>query len=275
MNHFQRKNNHRTMNIEMHCRLISDVGCLRRNNEDMILLNGEYYRDQEAEQNYTLTGEARFCTLVADGMGGTNGGEFASELVLQYFDQFLARVPEGLAEMEFHELVNRWAKQTHQGIVDRGVEQPEYDSMGTTLTGLFGYGGRIYLINIGDSRTYRYRDGILKQLSRDHSMQEKYHDYSLPSNLIYNCLGGGSPLEEVFADLTDVTDKVMSDDRFIICSDGLNDMLSDDEIENIIGQTLAPDAKSTDTVDELVKAAKKAGGRDNVSVLLVHFISVE
>lgn len=82
-------------------------------------------------------------------------------------------------------------------------------------------------------------------------------------------------MEEVFADLTDVTDKVMSNDRFIICSDGLNDMLSDDEIENIIGQTLAPDAKSTDTVDELVKAAKKAGGRDNVSVLLVHFISVE
>lgn len=263
------------MNINIHCRLISDVGCLRKNNEDMILLNGEYYRDQEAEQSYTLTGAARFSTLVADGMGGTNGGEFASELALQYFDQFLTRVPEGLSDEEFHTLIDRWVKQTHQGIVNRGIEQPEYSNMGTTLTGLFGYGGRIYLINIGDSRIYRFRDGILKQISRDHSMQEKYHDYTLPSNLIYNCIGGGSPIEEVFADLTDVTDKVLSGDRFIICSDGLSDMVSNDDIESIISRSLDPEATTTDTVHELVQAAKKAGGNDNISVLLVHFISID
>ena len=146
--------------------------------------------------------------------------------------------------------------------------------MGTTLTGLFGYGGRIYLINIGDSRTYRYRSGILKQMSRDHSMQEKYHDYSLPSNMIYNCLGGGSPVEEVFADLTDITDQVMDDDRYIVCSDGLSDMVADDDIEAIINRTLSSNTTSTDTVRELVEAAKKAGGKDNISILLVHFISV-
>ena len=262
------------MNIEMKCRLITDVGCVRTNNEDMILLNGEYYRDQEAEQSFTLSGDARFITLVADGMGGTNGGEFASELALQYFDQFLSRVPEGYGEAEFRDLINRWAKQTHQGIVSRGVDKPEYSDMGTTLTGLFGYGGRIYLINIGDSRTYRYRSGILKQMSRDHSMQEKYHDYSLPSNMIYNCLGGGSPVEEVFADLTDITDQVMDDDRYIVCSDGLSDMVADDDIEAIINRTLSTKTTSTDTVRELVEAAKKAGGKDNISILLVHFISV-
>jgi len=239
-------------------------------------MNGEFYRDQEATQSYTLEGEARFTTLVADGMGGTNGGEFASELALQYFDQFLARVPEGLSDADFHSLIDRWVKQTHQGIVSRGVEQEEYRDMGTTLTGLFGYGGRIYLINIGDSRTYRFRGGILKKLSRDHSMQEKYHDFSLPSNMIYNCLGGGAPEEEVFADLTDITDQVMSDDRFIICSDGLSDMLSDDTIEQIIDESLTTDDTTRqDTVRELVESAKKAGGKDNVSVLLVHFVSVE
>lgn len=263
------------MKIELHCRLITDVGCVRTNNEDMILLNGEYYRDQEAEQSYTLEGDARFTCLVADGMGGTNGGEFASELALQYFDQFLARVPDGLSEEDFQTLIDRWAKQTHRGIVNRGIEQPEYSDMGTTLTGLFGYGGRIYLINIGDSRTYRYRFGILKQISRDHSMQEKYHDPSYPSNMIYNCLGGGSPEEEVFADLTDITEQVMSDDRFIICSDGLSDMLSDDEIEVILARTLEEGATTTDTARELVDAAKKAGGKDNVSVLLVHFVGME
>lgn len=263
------------MNKEIRCRLITDVGCVRTNNEDMILLNGEFYRDQEAEQSYTLEDGARFTALVADGMGGTNGGEFASELALQYFDQFLARVPEGISDEEFHVLIDRWAKQTHNGIVNRGIGQPEYSDMGTTLTGLFGYGGRIYLINIGDSRTYRYRYGILKKLSRDHSMQEKYNDFSLPSNMIYNCLGGGAPEEEVFADLTDITDEVVSNDRFIICSDGLSDMLTNDEIETIIAQSLEPDATSTDTVRELVEAAKRAGGKDNVSVLLVHFITAE
>ncbi|MCR5180867.1 MAG: protein phosphatase 2C domain-containing protein [Bacteroidaceae bacterium] len=264
------------MNINLKCRLISDVGCVRANNEDMVLMNGELYRDQEAEQSYTLEGDARFTTLVADGMGGTNGGEFASELALQYFDQFLARVPEGLSDEDFHELIDRWAKQTHQGIVSRGIEQTEYSNMGTTLTGLFGYGGRIYLINIGDSRTYRFRGGVLKRLSRDHSMQEKYHDYSLPSNMIYNCLGGGAPVEEVFADLTDITDQVMSEDRFIICSDGLHDMIDDDTIERIVDESLnSEEVERQDTVKELVEAAKKAGGKDNVSVLLVHFVSVE
>lgn len=262
------------MNIEIKCRLITDVGCLRKNNEDMILLNGEYYRDEEKEESYTLTGDARFTTLVADGMGGTSGGEFASELALQYFDSFLLKLPEGINDADFHTLIDSWARQAHQGIVQRGIEQPEYHDMGTTLTGLFSYGGRIYLINIGDSRTYRYRDGILKQLSHDHSLQEKYHDYTLPGNLIYNCLGGGAAPDEVFADLTDLTDKVLTDDRFIICSDGLSDMLSDDEIENIIARTLEPNAASTDTVRELVDSAKKAGGKDNVSVLLVHFISI-
>lgn len=263
------------MSKEIKCRLITDVGCVRTNNEDMILLNGEFYRDQEAEQSFTLEEGARFTALVADGMGGTNGGEFASELALQYFDQFLARVPEGLSDEEFHVVVDRWAKQTHSGIVSRGIEKPEYSDMGTTLTGLFGYGGRIYLINIGDSRTYRYRYGILKKLSRDHSMQEKYNDPSLPSNMIYNCLGGGSPEEEVFADLTDITDEVVDDDRFIICSDGLSDMLTDEEIEAVIAQSLEPLSDIKDTVRELVEDAKKAGGKDNVSVLLVHFISVE
>ena len=263
------------MNIEINCRLITDVGCVRTNNEDMVLLNGEFYRDQETEQSYTLSGNARFTALVADGMGGTNGGEFASELALQYFDNFLAQVPEGLTSEGFRAIIDSWAKQTHQGIVSRGIDQPEYSNMGTTLTGLFGYGGRIYLINIGDSRTYRYRFGVLKRLSRDHSMQEKYHDYTLPSNMIYNCLGGGAPVDEVFADLTDITDQVMSDDRFIICSDGLSDMLSDDEIDAILDQTTAPDAPSSDIVRCLVDAAKNAGGNDNVSVLLVHFLTIE
>ena len=248
---------------------VSNVGCVRTNNEDMILLNGEYYRDETAEQRFELLPLSRFKALVADGMGGTEGGEFASEIALQAFEKFLDMAPEGLSNGEFTETVTRWTMQTHNAILQKGVEFPQYDQMGTTLTGLFGYGGRIFMINIGDSRVYRYRAGILNQLTRDHSMRELRRDPTIASNLIYNCLGGGAP--DAFSDLTDITSRILADDFFIICSDGLSDMLSDEEIESIVNKALE-DGKEDTIAMELTERAKAAGGRDNVSVLLLHFI---
>jgi len=253
----------------IHAQAVSDVGCVRKNNEDMILLNGEYIRDEATVQRFELMQSSRFKALVADGMGGTEGGEFASEIALQAFEKFMDIAPEGLSNEGLSAAVTRWTMQTHQSILQKGVEFPQYNQMGTTLTGLFGYGDRIFMINIGDSRVYRYRSGILNQLTRDHSMRELHHDPTIASNLIYNCLGGGAP--DAFADLTDITDRVLSDDRFIICSDGLSDMLTDDEIEAVVKQALE-DGKEDNVALELAEAAKTAGGRDNVSVLMLHFI---
>ena len=99
---------------------------------------------------------------------------------------------------------------------------------------------------------------MLKQLSVDHSMRELTGDMSQPSNLIYNSLGAGG---KVFADVEEMTSQLISDDRFLICSDGLSDMLSDEEIASLlIGNA---------DVEALVTAAKQAGGRDNISVILL------
>ena len=222
------------------------MGCVRQNNEDMILLNGEYYRDESATQQFRLPHTVRFKALVADGMGGTEGGEFASELALQDFEDFADAVPDGLSDFDLREAVTDRTNRTHQHILQKGVEFPQYNQMGTTLTGLFGYGDRIYLINIGDSRTYCYRDHSLKQLSRDHSLRELHQDPTIPSNLIYNCLGGGAA--EAFADLTNITDQVRPDDRYIICSDGLCDREDDDWIIQAIRDS------DTDSPRELAAA---------------------
>jgi len=253
----------------IHAQAVSDMGCVRQNNEDMILLNGEYYRDESATQQFRLPHTVRFKALVADGMGGTEGGEFASELALQDFEDFADAVPDGLSDFDLREAVTDWTNRTHQHILQKGVEFPQYNQMGTTLTGLFGYGDRIYLINIGDSRTYCYRDHSLKQLSRDHSLRELHQDPTIPSNLIYNCLGGGAA--EAFADLTNITDQVRPDDRYIICSDGLCDMISDNEIASIIGQAIEH-AEEDKLTAMLTEAAKAAGGKDNISILLLHFL---
>jgi len=130
--------------------------------------------------------------------------------------------------------------------------------MGTTFVGMFSYEERIYMVNIGDSRLYRYRGGILKQLSSDHSMRELTGDMTTPSNVIYNSLGAGT---SAFADFTELTGQLLDEDLFLICSDGLSDMLTDDQIEEVLHQE--------PTAINLIEAAKAAGGRDNVSVVLL------
>lgn len=237
------------------------MGCVRQNNEDMILLNGELYRDESLTTEFSIDNRSRFAAIVADGMGGHEGGEFASELATQAFDDFLSSLPEGLTIEQVIAETKQWAVDTHRMINRKGEEMPQYLGMGTTFVGMFSYDGRVYTINIGDSRLYRYRNTILKQMSEDHSMRNLTGDMHQQSNLIYNSLGAG---ESVFADVEDVTEKILPDDYYIICSDGLSDMLTDEQIDAILD--------SGGAAQELIDAAKQAGGKDNVSVIRLQFM---
>ena len=111
------------------------------------------------------------------------------------------------------------------------------------------------MVNIGDSRTYRLRYDYLKQLTTDHSERERMGDESVPSNLIYNALGA----EGAFIDVLQT--KIVAGDKFIVCSDGLTDMIGDEAIEKILSQ--GGDAEA------LVTAAKEAGGLDNITVIIM------
>lgn len=242
----------------LQCQVASDVGSVRTNNEDIALLTGGLYRDAVDSFEIELQPMSRFTAIVADGMGGYEGGEIASEMAVKSFDSFFTGLPAGLSVDRLVARVKSWVAEMHAEIISFGDEHREYAGMGTTMVGMFAYEGKMFRINIGDSRLYRFRNGMLKQLSVDHSMRELTGDMSQPSNLIYNSLGAGG---KVFADVEEMTSQLISDDRFLICSDGLSDMLSDEEIASLlIGNA---------DVEALVTAAKQAGGRDNISVILL------
>lgn len=241
------------------CQLASDMGCIRTNNEDMILFNGGLYRDETYEQKFELIPQARFTAFVADGMGGHEGGEFASELATQAFDRFITDLPSDLSHEALSGEIKNWVNETHALITNKGVELPQYEGMGTTFVGMFSYEERIYMVNIGDSRLYRYRGRYSETTFVGPILGWSCTgDMTTPSNVIYNSLGAGT---SAFADFTELTGQLLDEDLFLICSDGLSDMLTDDQIEEVLHQE--------PTAINLIEAAKAAGGRDNVSVVLL------
>lgn len=240
------------------CQLVSDAGCLRTTNEDMILFNGKFYRNESFEQIFEVTSQMRFAAIVADGIGGNKGGELASELAVNAFNDFMTMLPAGLPYEALYYEVRKWVDKTHSFIQSKGLEMPQYKDMGTTIVGIFSYNDHLYRINIGDSRLYRFRNGVLKQLTCDHSMRELTGDPNSPSNMIYNSLGAGI---SAFADFTDMTGQLLADDMLLICSDGLSDMLTDEQII----QTMSENP----TALHLTETAKSAGGKDNISVILL------
>lgn len=248
------------MELDINISLACDIGCVRSNNEDMILISGEIYRDIKDEFSMSIKNNGRFVAAVADGMGGHNAGEIASEIALKSFDDFIIGLPDGLSDADFRHMLDNEIIRIHQYLNQYGLEHIGCDGMGTTLVAWLTYGNRIYIINSGDSRLYRYRNGFLCQLTTDHSEQKRKGDSTIPLNQIYNCLGGGG--NHAFADVLEITTKVFEDDVFILCSDGLSDILTDEEIEATLSEKADAGA--------LVGKVKANGGNDNVSIVLIN-----
>lgn len=247
------------MKLNLKISLNCDIGRVRTNNEDMILVSGETYRNCNETFSMQLQDNGRFVVAVADGMGGHNAGEIASELTLEYLDEFLKILPHDLSDNDFRNVMDAEITKMHNTINHYGMQHVGCNGLGSTLVALLTYENRIYIINAGDSRLYRFRNGILCQMTQDHSEQNRLNDITIASNMIYNCIGGGGG--NAFVDIQEITSKVYENDTFLLCSDGLSDMLEDDEIENLL-------AKSDDA-NYLVESAKKAGGIDNISAVLI------
>ena len=151
-----------------------------------------------------------------------------------------------------------WLDSVNKMVASKGHVDPALAEMGTTLVGILYYGDRYYWINCGDSRLYRLHQGELTQLTTDHSLSNvlglKTH-----SSQIVNCIGGGST--ESYIDMANITGEVESGDTFMLCSDGLTDMVADEDVQALL-------EKKADA-DMLCEAADKAGGYDNVSVITI------
>lgn len=237
----------------------SRIGNIRSNNEDMILVGGQCVRSDIYRTVLSTEGTDRFVIALADGMGGHNAGEVASAETLENLRFFLGDLPAGLSTSSFTEMMVEWLDSINQIISSRGYINPMLEDMGTTLVCLIYYCGRYFWANCGDSRLYRLRNGDLTQLTTDYSLNtltgKKKH-----TSMITNCIGAGCKTS--FLDIYEITPEIVAGDCYLLCSDGLSDMVPDEIIE----QQLLDGCDA----DCLCETAIAAGGFDNVSACVIN-----
>lgn len=249
------------MCIKIVCR--SDTGRVRDHNEDSLA----------ADQVLGLV-------VLADGMGGYQAGEVASEIAVKTIQTELKRTLKTLSRHKrdlhrgYHSatvLLEQAVHTANQIIYETACEQPHYLGMGTTVVTALFHNDCLSIAHVGDSRLYRLRGNNFTQLTKDHSVRQELIDcgfytpeqarHSPNKNLVTRALGVG---QKVSVDIQEFN--VSSEDIYLLCSDGLNDMLDDDEMRTILNQT----SLSLElTAKRLVDAANDNGGDDNISVILV------
>ena len=222
----------------------TDVGRQRTANEDSLVVQPPLF-------------------AVADGMGGAKAGEVASAVAVQAVEG--ARESGEPAEAQLAEIV----RDANRRIYDLAVADESRRGMGTTLTLAKVHGDEVSLAHVGDSRAYRLRDGELSQLTRDHSLVAELErsgqitpeaaEHHPQRSIITRALG---PEPDVEVDKYTLAGR--DGDVFLICSDGLTSMISDDEVGSILRSASTLD----EAADALVRAANQSGGKDNITVIL-------
>jgi serine/threonine protein phosphatase PrpC len=214
--------------------------------------------------------------VLADGMGGYNAGEVASgiavELIRTEVKSMLAgRNPNDLNGQGAENLIAEHAVRANSAIYQAAQSQPQYSGMGTTLVVALWHDNQLSVGHIGDSRLYRLRGETFEQVTRDHSLLQEQIDsgmitkeqarHSQNKNLVTRAVGIDPQVEAEVHTYT-----VQQGDIYLLCSDGLSDMVSDEDIQLTLAslQTNLPLA-----AQQLVQQANDNGGRDNVSVILV------
>ena len=236
------------MSVTLSVSAVCDVGCKKPNNEDLILLQSEMFRDGKRQAKFDTSKPVTIA--VADGIGGLNKGEVASESVLTALRDILSGIPTDLSAEELREVFNTYTSETHNSMSK---------DMGSTLAGLFFYKNRLYRYHAGDSRIYRFRRGELERLTIDHSLREAGGQPTAPSNIITNAIGGGS---SAFIEFAEVESPFINNDIYLLSSDGMHDLVSRNEILTAM--------KKPDPAEKLTSLAKKLGGKDNISVVTIN-----
>jgi serine/threonine protein phosphatase PrpC len=236
----------------------TDPGLTRDNNEDAL----------------TFDAATNLCIL-ADGMGGYNAGEIASGMAVAFIrselGRWLSQAGKHANSREVRRAMEICVENANHSIFNAANSNPQYSGMGTTLVVAVFQGTRLMLGHIGDSRCYRWRAGQLQQITKDHSLLQEQMDAglitpeqaltSVNKNLVTRALGVEDSV------LLEVNEhRVELGDIYLMCSDGLSDMISDQTIAAILSGA-KPSLEQTAKL--LVAVANEGGGRDNISVLLV------
>ncbi|MSQ19767.1 MAG: Stp1/IreP family PP2C-type Ser/Thr phosphatase [Betaproteobacteria bacterium] len=244
----------------------TDAGIVRSHNEDSV----------SSDTSIGLV-------VLADGMGGYNAGEVASGMTTAVITTEMRKVlvVQNPAEMDTAtgrpigpRLLLEQITKANAAVYEASQTQPQYSGMGTTLVTALFYNNGVTFAHIGDSRGYRLRDGTLTQVTKDHSLLQEQIDnglitserarYSNHKNLVTRALGID---QEVDAEITQC--EALPGDIYLLCSDGLNDMVPDEDI-GMTMQALSANLKLA--AQQLVQLANDNGGRDNISVILVRVL---
>jgi PPM family protein phosphatase len=225
----------------------TDIGRVRERNEDSVLVSPPLY-------------------VVADGMGGHRGGQVASQVALEAMEGLAT---EGRGSLADH------VRRANRAVWDRSVEDERLSGMGTTLTAAQIDGASALIAHVGDSRAYLLREGSLQQLTADHTLvarmvksgeiTEAEAEVHPHKNVLTRALG----TEEVEVDEDSIG--LVDGDRLLLCSDGLTGMVTEDQIQAILENSDQPQQAA----DRLVKAANRAGGIDNITVVVLDAIGEE
>ncbi len=254
----------------------------------------EYFADtdigkyREKNEDYFYAGDNLF--VVADGMGGHRAGEVASKLAVETFvKEFKSKLPNiqketpprknteplpekdnNLIQYKIKELLIGSIKNSNKEVFKKALSLPEYYGMGTTLTACYINENEFYTIHIGDSRLYIKRRNELKLLTSDHTVtgellrkgEISYEDaFDHPQrNYLTNVIGVARDIKPDFYSY-----KILPEDIIIICSDGLNSMLRDEEILSTVNNF----NKAREIVKSLIKEAIKKGGMDNITIITI------
>ena len=224
----------------------TNVGKVRKNNEDSLLVT---------EPNIFVA---------ADGMGGAAAGEVASKILVDTVKNFLANVPEPLDE----KVLSKSILKSNAAILREAKENPNLRGMGTTATILHIYKDQAYFAHVGDSRLYRLKNSVLEQMTLDHSYveslvrsgdltpaQAKVHPMK---NILMQAVGA---MEDIQVETGNF--KVDGGEKFLLCTDGLTNMVDDDDIKKIL-------IESTNPAEDLINAALEGGGYDNITAIVVY-----
>jgi protein phosphatase len=252
----------------------SDRGLKRENNEDNFYLDGVYMPPGDSNEHASFAGGPSFSGVLAvfDGLGGESFGEIASyeaaSVLDKYRKQFLSEKNVGA----IYTIADSYISEANAFILKKSSEL--HSRMGTTLALLIFNEGKVYALNMGDSRIYLLRGGSLERLSYDHTLAEflvargditRTEAKTDPRrNSLLKYLGG-EVCDHDFKPYTAPVAQAETGDKFLLCSDGLTDMVSEKGIKDI----LTASKSASIAAEALIAAAIKAGGNDNITALCV------
>jgi len=237
----------------------TDIGLIRDTNED-------YYRIiHESSQD-------AYAFIIADGMGGHSCGEIASRMAVEYISDIVERSGSSLFScLNIGEEIKKLLKEANINVFEASLSNPEASGMGTTLTMAVIARGKVTVAHVGDSRLYMARSGSLRQITEDHSfIRELIKKGTLTreeaeshprKHVITRAIGTSRELEVDILEL-----EAEKGDIFLLCTDGLTNMISEDEIYRVI-----IDNEPEKACAELIEAAKSKGGEDNITVIVIKY----